>query len=248
MKKLLTYILPLLMITAVSGCGRKDVPTLLGHAAAALEKGKPETAQTLTEKAIHADPENADALLLHALTREAQEDLTSAINAATKAAGLRPDSFAAQYTRGRLCAAAGNNPDALYALGKALELRPKDRNTLILLANVNMRVNPLNAMRYLAMFPRDDSLRRSAAYRNQIGIGMILNGSLKKGAENLRDAQRVEPKNPIYLLNMARFCDYYAKRTDIAVQYYQQYLKLAPAPGNSLYKTTEARLQRITGR
>ena len=240
-------------LTAVlffAGCGREDVSAQLGEAADALEKGKPETAQAITERAIAAAPKNADALILHALTREAQDDLTSAVNAATRAAQLQPGSFVAQYTCGRLCAAAGNDAAALHALGKALELNPGDRNTLILLANVNMRgaastKERLAALRCLAALSGDGVLVRSAAYRNQIGIGMVLEKNLRKGGENLRYAQKLEPKNPVYQLNYARLFDYYLKRPDIAADYYREYLKLATASGNGLYRITEARLRAI---
>lgn len=247
-KSLLAAVLPAVLLLA--GCGREDVSALLGEAADALEKGKPETAQVMTEKAIAAAPKNADVLLLHALAREAQDDLTSAVNAATRAAQLQPGSFAAQYTCGRLCAAAGNDEAALHALGKALELRPGDRNTLILLANVNMRgaaaaKERQSAIRCLAALSGDGVLVRSAAYRNQIGIAMVLEKNLRKGGENLRYAQKLEPKNPVYLLNFARLFDYYFHRPDIAADYYREYLKLATASGNGLYRTTEARLRAL---
>lgn len=251
MKTIITIFCLLILLTGVAGCGgARDTDTMLQESAAMLEAGNYEDAVKLAAKAVNSAPGRADARLLYAIALERMGDLPGAVREAEEAVKAEPDLFVARYTLGRIYANSQRNPEALQALGKALELRAGDRNTLILLANVSMRLAPSQAMKYLAALNRDRALIASAAYKNQMGIGMLALRNLRAGALSLREAQKREPSNPIYMLNLARVFDYYINDTRSAVQLYRKFQELASvsAVDGVLLGEVNARLRFLSSR
>ena len=251
MRTILTLICMLLLMAAGAGCGGpRDADAMLQEAAALMESGNYDQAAKLTAKAVAAAPGRADGRVLHAIALERLGDLAGAVREAEEAVKAEPDLFVARYTLGRLYAVSQRNPEALQALGKALELRTGDRNTLILLANVSMRLSPSQAMKYLVALNRDRALIASAAYKNQMGIGMLSLRNLRAGALSLREAQKREPGNPIYVLNLARVFDYYINDAKSATQLYLRFQELAAgAPvDTALLGEVNARLRYLASR
>ncbi len=251
MQKIFFPLLTLLLLVA-AGCGRvRSTDELLNSSAAAAREGNVERAAELADKAVKQEPNRADALLLQAILLEKRGKFESAVAAAKRAAAAEPEDFVAQYTLGRLLAQDRKQlPEALVALGKALELRPGDRNTLILLVNVNMVLNPPQAQKYLFELARDRQLLASAEYQNQLGISLARRRLYKKAGEALQQACKTQPQNPVICFNLATFVDRYLKQGRLAVPFYKECIRLSDTGNNSeeLRRLAEKRLQAMNTR
>ena len=251
MKLWLTGIAAALLLLA-GGCGKpRDVSELLNGAMREAAAGNLEEATRLAEKAADQAPDRLDALLLQAILLEKQGQFEAALQAAVRAAEEHPDDFVAQYTLGRLYAADRNHAhEALVALGKAANLRPGDRNTLILLCNVHMTLDPAQAGKYLLSLARDRALFNSAPYQNQLGLSQLRNRNYQAAGQAFLRACRQAPDEATYLLNLATCMDRYLGKSRVAVPLYQRYLDLAPATPESAdtRRTVSARLRTIRDR
>ncbi len=239
-------------LLAAAGCGpARDADALLREAAAENAAGRYEKALELARKAASQDSKRADALIFQAVMLEKNNKLESAVESAAKAAALEPDSFVAQYTYGRLASLRReNHPEAFAALGKAIAIRPGDRNTLILLANVAMSLNPAQARSYLISLARDARLRNSPEYQNQLGIVLARGNSPKAAGEAFLAGCKVAGSPPVIGFNFARCMDLYLNNPRAAAALYKRYLDLAPADEANapLRQTAEARRRAIQGR
>lgn len=240
------------VVTLLAGCGgNRNSGELMNAARQALEKGHCEQALSFAEKAVAAAPDNVDARILSAIAFEKCGQSKQAVEEARKAVELNPKSFVAQYTLGRLYSAERTSSyDALVALGKALELRPGDRNTLILLANVNMHLSPEQAQKYLLELARDRSLFDTAAYQNQLGICMVRRKQYQAAGQAFLKACRADANNPLLMYNLALCMDQYLNRSKVARPLYQKYLDLAPesAESASSRRFAAARVRAIRSR
>ncbi len=251
MKLWLTGMAAVLLLIA-GGCGKpRDVSELLNGAMREAAAGNLEEATRLAEKAADQAPDRLDALLLQAILLEKRGRLEAALRVALRAAEAHPDDFVAQYTLGRLYAADRNHAhEALVALGRAANLRPGDRNTLILLCNVHMMLDPAQAGKYLLSLARDRKLFDSAPYQNQLGLSQLRNRHYQAAGQAFLKACRKAPDEATYLLNLACCMDRYLGKSRVAVPLYQRYLDLAPATPESAdtRRTVSARLRAIRGR
>lgn len=212
----------------ISGCGeRHDTGDLLDQAAKQLAAGQYMKALASADLAVRNAPERYDALLMRAAAQERMGRTDLALQSALEAEKLAPMSFAVQYTLGRLYAADPKTaPQALLPLGKALALRPGDRNALILQTNVYMGLKPSYAMKLLKQLGRDTALASGAAYCNELGVSELLCGQTAQGGVNLNLAVSRSPRNPVFRLNYARYLDFYARQPTAALTHYQTYLSL----------------------
>ena len=240
------------VLAFTTGCGpSRDVDTLLREAAAENAAGRPEEALALAKKAVSQDSKRADALIFQAVMFEKTGKPDAAVDSAKKAAELEPDSFAAQYTLGRLYSLRRESgPDALAALGKAIAIRPGDRDTLILLANVAMSLHPDQAKSYLFALARDSRLRSSSEYQNQLGIILARSNSPKAAGEAFLAGCRVPGASPVISFNLARCMDLYLNNPRSAAALYRRYLDLAPGDEINAEprRVAEARLRALQRR
>lgn len=249
------HVFALMLVAALifaAGCGpSRDVDTLLKEAAAENAAGRPEEALALAKKAVSQDSKRTDALIFEAVMFEKTGKLDAAVEAAKKAVELEPESFAAQYTLGRLYSIRRETwTDALTALGKAIAIRPGDRDTLILLANVTMSLHPDQAKSYLFALARDSRLRSSAEYQNQLGILLARSNTPKAAGEAFLAGCRVPGASPVISFNLARCIDLYLNNPRSAAALYRRYLDLAPGDevNAELRRVAEARMRAIQRR
>ncbi len=221
------------------GCGQpNDTGELLEQAARRLTGGKYAQALESAEKAVQKSPERYDALLMRAVAQERLGQKDKALASVLAAEKLAPASFAVQYTLGRLYASdRDKQPAAQLALSKALALKPGDPGTLILLTNLYMSLRPFYALQLLNQLGQSPKLAAGAVYRNELGVSQILSGRSNEGGTNLNLAMSGSPRNPIYVLNYARYLDCYARQPMAALPYYQTYLGLAQnSAGHAAYR------------
>ncbi len=219
----------------VAGCGSEhNAEELMNGAVQSMVNGDCEQALKLAVKAVKMAPGNADARIIAAVAAEKCGQRNQAIEDAAEAVKLAPSSFAAQYTLGRLYAADRTTGyDALIALGKALELRPGDRNTLILLVNVNMSLSPEQAQKHLLALARDRKLFDTAAYQNQLGICLVRRKMYKAAGNAFLKAYRTQPSEPVLLYNLALCMDQYLGNGKVALPLYRKYLDVVPEDDSS---------------
>lgn len=237
----------------VTGCGeRHETGDLLEQAGRQLSAGQYAKALTAADLAVNSAPERYDALLMRAIAQERMGRTDLALQSALEAEKRAPEkSFAVQYTIGRLYAANPKTaPQALMPLGKALALRPGDRDTLILQADVYMGLKPSYARRILKQLGRDTALAAGAAYSNELGVSELLSGQISQGGSHLNLAVSRSPRNPVFRLNYARYLDFYARQPTAALTHYQTYLSLTQnLAGHDVYrKWTEGRIAEIRNR
>jgi tetratricopeptide (TPR) repeat protein len=235
-----------------SGCGGSNDPDeLVNDAARQLVAGEIKAAAASANRAVGLAPQRVDALVLQAIVLEKRGKLDDAIVAASKAVELDPQNFAAQYTLGSLYAADRKySNEALVALGKALTYRPGDRNTLILLANVAIKVNPEQAMKYLNELARHRQVFETAEYQNIRGIGLVHRQQYAAAEKSFLKACQLRSGNPSYWLNLAVCMDRFLNKGQAAVKIYRRYLDLAPKTPETAdsRKLIEARMQALRGR
>ena len=92
------------------------------------------------ERAVAKAPGDTLANVLYAIALENNSRQDEALNAAIRA-GADSSCFIAQYTLGRLYCRQQKYDSSVKPLTRALELRPDDANTLILLARAKLRLN-----------------------------------------------------------------------------------------------------------
>ena len=174
------------------------------------------------------------------------------------AAVRNPESFAAQYTLGRLYAAdPARYTDALPALTRAASLRGfKDRGTLVMLANTLVAQRSPSAMSWLNTLVRvAPELESEAAYHNLLGIAQAHarrpDAPVRDAAYRVRQAftraYQLDRNNPTIVYNIGTFFDRYASNPRAAASFYRKFLELAGEDAAFAARKSEvtARLARI---
>ncbi len=222
------------MLSALTGCGREySAGDMMAKAVQLINsKSNPEEAAEYAMKAAALEPENPQARIIAAIACEQDGRYEDAVREARQAVILAPDSFAAQYTLGRLYASSRSSSyDALVALGKALKLRPDDRNTLVLLTNVTMYLSPEKAYEYLAKLGRNSEIRNSRAYQNQLGICRYRRKQFEQAGQAFIQAyrhDRSQGQASLATYNLAYFFDHCKKNGSMALTLYRSYLNQTP--------------------
>ncbi len=230
-----TALLAAALCMAAGGCGKpQDVNELLDGALREVSSGNFDRAAVLAGKAARRAPDRQDVLVLRLLLLEKSGGTDEALRSAARLAEKYQDSFAVQYTAGRLFSADGRHAhDALKALGRAIALRPGDRNTQILLCNVHMKLDPAQARKHLLSLARYRFLFDSGAYQNQLGVAQLRSRNYHAAGQAFLKACRKVPGEPVYLFNLACCMDRFLGKRDVASKLYQRYLDLAPKTSES---------------
>ena len=239
-----------LLLTFAAGCGRnRSADSLLERAHREAAEGKWEKALALSGEALAREPENVSALLLRAIAGERCGERDQALNFALQAVRINPRSFLAQYTLGRLYAAdPARLSDAAKPLLEALELKPDDRSTLVLLANVAIELNNERALNYLLELGKDPAVAESAVYWNQLAVCYLRRNDINRAWPAMMQAYQKGETSPRIVLNTAIFVDVHLKRPSQAAAFYRQFQKLTAGNADfaALRESVAARLSRIS--
>ena len=218
------------MTVAISGCGPSTAEGCLKSGADHGANGDWKKTLKLANRAVELEPDNVSALILRAVAHEALGERDPALDAARQAAARNPESFAAQYTLGRLYAQEPTRyADALQALTRAATLSGfKDRNTLVLLANTLVAQGSPSAVSWLESFRRaDPGLDSEPAFHNLLGIAQARARRPDVARQEFTRAYQLDRSNPMIVYNIGTFFDRYASNSRAAAQFYQAFQGLA---------------------
>ena len=196
--------------------------------------------------AVDKAPGNTLANVLLAIALENNNRPQDALNAAVRA-GADTSCFIAQYTLGRLYCRQQQYDSSVKPLTRALELRPDDANTLILLARAKLRLNTEDALNLNKRLLSIPQFSQSAVVYNELGVIQVLKGEPKKATSLFLKALSLDADNPHLNLNNAILHDYHLGDLMKARQYYNAFLRLAANRRELLdeYKEVQTRLEII---
>ncbi len=221
----------LLMLTILQSCSdnlaAKSVNELLTRGCELAHNGSWSDALKYAKAAVKREPTNAGALILAALAYEHSGDIEQALQAARLAVKADAKYFQAQYTLGRLCLEdQAKIQDSIEPLKRALQLKPKDVNTLILLARGARKLGLLDTVKYFEQLAATKRYAKRAEPWNEMGIIYAEQNNLRNAARCLVTAYNRANNNPIVVLNFALFLDYYNNQPARAVSFYRKFLLL----------------------
>ncbi len=238
------------LLLFAAGCGPSTAEECLKNGADRGVNGDWKGALKMADRAAELSPDNVSALVLRAVACDALGERDRALDAARQAAVRNPESFAAQYTLGRLYAAdPARYTDALPALTRAASLRGfKDRGTLVMLANTLVAQRSPSAMSWLNTLVRvAPELESEAAYHNLLGIAQAHARRPDAARQAFTRAYQQDRNNPTIVYNIGTFFDRYASNPRAAASFYRKFLELAGEDAAFAARKSEvtARLARI---
>lgn len=251
----------LALIAAVSfsciwfcGCSEPQEPlgTLLDRATRKAAEGDWTGADQLAKRALKQDPDNADALMLLALSRNNLDLRNEAVEYAIRASRAKPDHFLPHYIQGMLLSKNGKPDLALRALKEARRFRPDDVNTLILLVENSIAVKRYkDAAGYFKLLARDQTYRTSPYLWNGLGV-CYTESSPDLALKFYRMAERYGVDDPCTVLNLGVLHDRYLHQEDHekeARRYYERFVRIAVGKTeyDSVRGAVEIRLESMKG-
>jgi len=237
-------------LVLLAGCGGPPLSTqaLLNKALGAASRGEWKRALGYLETVTDREPNNVNALVFKALAYEGCEKNDLALNAARLAVKNGPDNFQAQYTLGRLYSKDQQKvQDAITPLGRALQIKPDDNNTLLLLGRCSTILKLDSAIKYYKKLAQNPKFKKNAELWNQMGIYYAERQQIRSAAQCFVKAYKLAPSKPLMVLNFATFRDQYAGDPRGALSFYKKYLQITvPSPHSETQrKRVEARIKRI---
>lgn len=237
-------------IMFLAGCGGPPLSTqsLLNKALDAGSRGEWEKALGYLETVTEREPNNINALVFKALAYEGCEKNDLALNAARLAVKNAPDNFQAQYTLGRLYSKDQQKvQDAITPLGRALQIKPDDNSTLLLLGRCSTILKLESAIKYYEKLAVKPKFKNNAELWNEMGIYYAERQQIRRAAQCFVKAYKLGSSKPLVVLNFATFRDQYVGDPKGALSFYKKYLKIAvPSPNTEMQrKRVEARIKRI---
>ncbi len=211
---------------------------------ASAKEAKWRRALDYAENAVEKAPGDTLANVLYAITLENNDRTDEALNAAVRA-GADSSSFIAQYTLGRLYFRQQKYDSCVKPLTRALELRPDDANTLILLARAKLRLNTEDAQNLNMRLLDLPQFKDSPFVYNELGVIQVLKGEPKKATPLFLKALSLDADNPYLYMNTAILYDYYLGNQMMANRYYNTFLRLSANRRELLdeYKEVQTRLE-----
>ena len=237
-------------LVMLAGCGGPPLSTqaLLNKALDAGSRGEWKTALGYLETVTEREPNNINALVFKALAYEGCEKNDLALNSARLAVKTAPDNFQAQYTLGRLYSKDHQKvQDAITPLGRALQIRPDDSNTLLLLGRCSTILKLESAIKYYKKLAADPKFKKNAELWNEMGIYYAERQQIRRAAQCFVKAYKFDSSKPLVVLNFATFRDQYVGDPKGALGFYKKYLKIAtPSPSSETQrKRVKARIEKI---
>ena len=249
----------ILTVTALSGCGKKNVGDCVKQGTAAADAGDWEAALRFAAKGVEHAPENVDAQLLKAVAARNCRKVDLAYEAASQAAKFAPDNFSTQYTLGCVCMDdPARSGEAKRAFLAAHKLRPDDRDALIALCNLMAVSNDPDLLIYIARLEKCNSKAENdyAVFRNQKGVALLRAGERDKALREFNAAQRGDGWNdPNVVYNAACAYDTYRLtrgrvKKQAVRELYERYLELTAGDNSAepTRKLVQRRVAELGGR
>ena len=213
---------------------------------ASAKEGKWSRALDQAGNAVDKAPGNTLANVLLAIALENNNRPGDAMEAAERA-GADTGCFIAQYTLGRLYCRQQKYDSSIRPLTRALELRPDDANTLILLARAKLHLNTEDAFELNNRLRSLPQFAQSPIVYNELGVLKVLQNKPKQAISLFRTAIQLDADNPHLNLNLAILQDYHLGNLPDARQYYNVFLRLSSSRRELLdeYKEVQTRLEII---
>ena len=242
-----------LFAASLVGCAPSAPEECLKQGSLRMMEGKIPAARKLAFRAEKLAPADPTVLIFKALVCERSGERDLALDAALRAVSANPENFIARYTLGRLYAQdPARATDAFRELKQALSLKPGDTDTLIQLCNVSMTMNPAYARAFLQMLAATPVGASLPAVQNELGI-LCCQRRDYKGAKNafLKAANAKNgSREPVVMLNLARFFDYHTNAATAAAKFYREFIRLSAGRADlaALRQAAAARLAAIEKR
>jgi Flp pilus assembly protein TadD len=229
MKNFITYTITILTIAiSLASCtpDRRSTAEILDAAIKAGNDNHWADALELAKDAARRESKNPAALMMLATAYENNGRKDLAIQAARNAATYAPDNFQAQYLLGRLYF---QNPkktqDALQPLLKALEIKPDDPNTLILVGQIFRKFDMKNPEQYYKRLAKTKRFKNRPEPWNEMGVIYAAKNDPDNAARCLIKAYQAAPNNHTTVLNLAIFMDRHGKKSK-AIYFYKKFIEL----------------------
>lgn len=221
----------LLSLTILQSCSEnladKSVDQLLNSGCESARNGLWTKALKYAKAAVKREPANAGALVLAALAYENNDNIEQALQAARLAVKADAKYFQAQYTLGRICLKDQSKiQDSIEPLKRALQLKPKDVDTLVLLARGAKKLGLLDTVKYFEQLAETKRYAGRPEPWNEMGIIYAEQNNSRNAARCLVTAYNRAKNNPIVVLNFALFLDYYNSQPARAVKFYRKFVSL----------------------
>ncbi len=200
--------------------------------------------ETVTER----EPHNISALIFQALAYEGCEKDDLALNAARLAVKNAPDNFQAQYTLGRLYSKDQQKvQDAITPLGRALQIRPNNSDSILLLGRCSTILKLDSAIKYYKQLAKNPKFKNNVELWNEMGIYYAGCQQIRNAANCFVKAYKLNSSKALIVLNYSTFRDQYVGDPKGAFKFYKKYLKIAvPSPNSETQrKRVEARIEKI---
>ena len=224
-----TIALLFVLLVSVSGCGNETVDSnaLLKKAVTLASKdGKWEKSLEIAEKAVDADPQNADALVMYALTLEYSDQKEEAKKELRKAIKISPNNFMAQLSLGRLRYAEKDYEGAYENLSNAYKLQPENIDALVLFAQCSAKLQTQDTVKLYQKLAESEYFKDKPEIYNELGAYYVATNNLSKAAQSLTKAYKLSPDNPVIVSNLGVFCDNYLKQPKKARFFYRKFISL----------------------
>ncbi|MBN1864008.1 MAG: tetratricopeptide repeat protein [Victivallales bacterium] len=202
-----------MMFLAVSAvcCGRREFVSndaLLGDAVSMASEGKWSEARDLASRAVIQDGKDARARVMLALALEQSGQDGLALEEIVQGADLDPESFMAQFTKGRMLFKRGRYEDCPVPLKKALELKPDSTETLMLLARTNtyLKVHKEAVANFAALAKLAGYRDRPEAY-NELGVLFMNQKDFRRALSFFDVALGKDAENVTVNINLAVLWD-----------------------------------------
>ena len=241
------------MLLLCSCSDRDSADKKLNQAVKQARQGEWESVQKSASDLAVDYPKTSAPLLLQALAYEKSGDMFKAIDLATQCAKADPENFTVLYTLGRLYSQdAQRSAEAFTILEHALELKPDDRNTLILLCNLGVTRNEPNTGKYIDMLMKQSDRESFARIGYLKALFLGNNGKISEAVNYMFEAAKSSRDNPLLILNAARFIDlqgreYRIKARNLYMIFVSIYQRTA-SPAPELLQEAKIRIQKLAVR
>ncbi len=225
----LLIISALILLISISGCGKETASsdTLLRQAITLASKdGNWEESLEYAERAVNADSQNINALIMYALALEHSTQINKAKTELRKAISINPNNFMAQLSIGKLLYQSRDYEGAYEYLTNAYKLDPNNIDALILFAQCSAKLQTVNTDQVFQKLAKTEYYKNKPEIYNELGTYYAKANNLSKAAQNLTEAYKLAPNNPIIVVNLGVFCDKYLNKPKKARFFYRKFISL----------------------
>lgn len=218
-----------------------EAAVLIAEARAAWQKGSQWPAIETMKKAIALEPTNAATHTELANMYLAMKNYESARSTIAEALRLNPNYAPAHHRKAVLLRFAGDYEGSIAAARLALSLNPDDQTAAYSYVTIGRALTKLKKFTEAdgefrqAVSVYEENVKRKgndASAHAALGDLLFQLQDYEKAENSYRRAVELEPKDFSFVLNLARSLDNQGK-TDEAIRYYQEYLRLDPTGSNS---------------